>query len=326
MSRHTILQLDPANYQKHLVHGENRTWTQTNCYTDLLIEQIHALGFEPIAALPFTLTIDFEGDQWTFFKFPHDDLARLYGLDIQELAIWRPLVEHLKEQVTKGNPVLVELDSYFLPDTSGTAYKLAHVKTTVSVNDLDFKNQKLGYFHNQGYFSLEGQDFNEILLLNGLPHDRVLPPYVEFIKKIPGFKPLDSNQTLGISLELLKKHLLKLPSQNPFLAFKERFHKDLPGLMDADISVFHGYSFATHRQYGACFELAQTYVRWLGEQGIEGLSPAADAFQAISQGAKTFQFQLARAMARRKELDLLPLDQMAEHWDRAMKLLKERFL
>ena len=29
-----------------------------------------------MAALPFTLTVDLEGDQWTFFKFPLADLLR----------------------------------------------------------------------------------------------------------------------------------------------------------------------------------------------------------------------------------------------------------
>ena len=47
-----------------------RAWAETNCYVDLWVELLHALGHDPIAALPFTLAIDFEGDQWTFFKFP----------------------------------------------------------------------------------------------------------------------------------------------------------------------------------------------------------------------------------------------------------------
>ena len=67
--------------------------------------------------LPFTVRIDFEGDQWTFFKFPHADLLTLYGLDVQEMNPWLSLVGHVEEQVALGRPVLVELDSYYLPDT-----------------------------------------------------------------------------------------------------------------------------------------------------------------------------------------------------------------
>src|SRR5207253_8592962 len=87
-----ILPLDPARYRRHAIHGENRVWAETNCYVDVWVELLHAWGFDPVAALSFTLAIDFEGDQWTFFKYPLGDLYQLYGLDVQELAIWRPLV------------------------------------------------------------------------------------------------------------------------------------------------------------------------------------------------------------------------------------------
>ena len=63
-----IAGLDPAAYQRHSLHGEQRIWVEKNCYVDLWIELLHALRLEPLAMLPFTLAIDFEGDQWTFFK------------------------------------------------------------------------------------------------------------------------------------------------------------------------------------------------------------------------------------------------------------------
>src|SRR5205814_10154285 len=102
----TILPLDPAAYRRHSIHTGDRIWAETNCYVDLWIELLHAWGFEPVAALPFTLAIDFEGDQWTFFKFPLADLLELYGLDVQELALWRPLVRHVEQQIVQGRPVL----------------------------------------------------------------------------------------------------------------------------------------------------------------------------------------------------------------------------
>ena len=83
-----VLTLDPTSYQRHRLHTQERNWAETNCYVDLWIELLHAWGFEPLAAMPFTLAIDFEGDQWTFFKFPLADLWELDGLDVQELAIW----------------------------------------------------------------------------------------------------------------------------------------------------------------------------------------------------------------------------------------------
>jgi hypothetical protein len=320
-----IAALDPATYQRHLIHGANRAWAETNCYTDVVIELLHGLGHEPIAALPFTLAIDFEGDQWTFFKFPHADLFELFGFDIQELAVWRPLAEHVAEQVGAGRPVLVELDSYFLPDTAGTAYQLAHVKSTVAVNEIDIERRHLGYFHNQGYYAVEGADFADVFQLDGLVHERMLPPYVEYVKPRPGFVEPTGRDLSDASLGILKKHLARVPRANPFARFKARFTQDLEWLLNADIERFHVYSFATLRQYGACYELSETYLRWLGGHGLDKLDVATQAFQQISQTAKAFQFQLARSIARKKPLELAPLDAMAGHWDLAMTQLQSRF-
>ena len=78
-----------------------RVWVEKNCYVDVWIEVLHALGLEPLRVLPFVLAIDFEGDQLTFFKPPHEDLVELYGVDVQELNVWRPLVEHVGEQLAR---------------------------------------------------------------------------------------------------------------------------------------------------------------------------------------------------------------------------------
>ena len=320
-----IIALNAADYQRHAIHGENRTWAETNCYTDVIIELLHSLGHDPSAALAFTLAADFEGDQWTFFKYPDADLLKLYGLDIQELAVWRPLLQHIEDQIALGHPVLVELDSYFMPDTAGSAYKLAHMKSTVAVNRLDVERRQLGYFHNQGYYELSGDDFAEIFQQGGLVHERMLPPYIEFVKTAPRFQRPDAAGLVALSLESLRDHLRRLPATNPFIPFKQKFSADLEWLMQADIGVFHAYSFATLRQYGACFELAETYLRWLAERGCANLAQSSDALQQISQQTKAFQFQLARSMARKKPLDLAPLDAMAGHWDIAMNALVQHY-
>lgn len=310
-----VLDLDPATYRRHPIHGEERVWAETNCYVDLWVELLHALGREPIAALPFTLAIDFEGDQWTFFKFPLSDLYDLYGVDVQELAIWRPLTAHLEEQIGRGRPVLVELDSYYLPDTAGTAYQTAHVKTTVAAVKIDVDQQLLGYFHNAGYYELHGDDFKAVLQPQGLP------PYVEFVKVREA-----SGDEVQTSLRHLRKHLQLVPDVNPFTSFRERFARDLDDLLRESLDAFHQYSFATLRQLGACYELSATYLEWLAANGESGLEEPTRALREISESAKAFQFQLARAMARRKPLDLTPLDAMGERWERAIGGLKARYL
>ncbi|HUP97836.1 MAG TPA: DUF1839 family protein [Usitatibacter sp.] len=323
--RHYIAALEPATYRRHPIHAGERVWAETNCYTDLAIELTHGLGYEPAAMLAFTLAIDFEGDQWTFFKPAPCDLYELYGFDLQELAIWRPLVEHVAEQVQAGYPVLVEVDSHYLPDTTGTAYGLSHSKTTIGVNEIDVPAARLGYFHNAGYFALAGDDFRNLFQLEGPAHERVLPPYVEFIKWRRDFTPPRGSALVECSLALLRRHLGRVPATNPFARFAERFARDLDALMKEDLARFHAYSFANLRQYGACFELAETYLRWLGEQAVAGLEAPAGALRAIAENAKALQFQLARAMSRGKPLDLAPVRVMADDWERAMASLQARF-
>ena len=313
--------LSPASYERHLIHGAERTWAETNCYVDVLVELLHGLDYEPAAALPFTLGIDFEGDQWSFFKFPHEDLFALYGMEIQEFNPWRSLAQHVETQVGLGRPVLVEMDSFFLPDTAGTAYKLAHVKSTIAVNAIDIEQRYLGYFHGQSYYELTGQDFIDIFQLGGLVHERMLPPYIEYVKlrnlhEVPRGKAL-----VDASLVLLRKHLQLIPRDNPFVRFKDAFARDFDWLLTQEMETFHLYSFATFRQYGACFELVETYLKWLQQQGQQNLDAAIQAFATISNNTKAFQFQLARAMARKRPIDLAPLDEMAAAWQTGMSQL-----
>ncbi len=320
-----VFPLSPHGYQPHLIHTRERQWAETNCYVDVWIELLHAWGFDPIAAMPFTVAIDFEGDQWTFFKFPHTDLSDLYGLDVRELAIWQPLVEHVDQQVGLGRPVLIELDSYYLPDTQGTAYRCEHTKSTVAAIDIDIDHQRLGYFHGQGYYELHGDDFVNVFRLAGPPDPAMLPPYVEFVKRRPN-RAATGRSLVDTSVSLLKQHLTMIPEANPFEKFKPRFAADLDWLNNESLEVFHQYSFATLRQFGASYEMAALYLDWLAAHDVAGLEVARDAFNQLSTGAKTMQFQLARAMTRKKPLSLTPIDDMASAWQTAMNHLQSQLL
>src|ERR1019366_7270718 len=41
--------LDPRTYVPHELHGSVRAWTESNCYTDVWVEILHALGLDPCA-------------------------------------------------------------------------------------------------------------------------------------------------------------------------------------------------------------------------------------------------------------------------------------
>jgi hypothetical protein len=316
---HQVLDLTPESYQRHTIHLQERDWAETNCYVDVWIEQLHALGLDPMASMAFSVTPDFEGDQWTFFKYQLNDLYDLYGLEVQELVIWKTLLDNVEQQVKLNRPVLVELDSMFLPDTAGTAYQREHVKSTVSVNKIDRENKVLGYFHAQGYYELSGADFIEAFALPEANNQPTLAPYVEFVK-LDGIKKLSKDSLRSKSEVILARQLSQLPKANPFEKFRHQFERDFAWLLEQPIETFHEYAFVTFRQFGACFELAANYLNWLAP---EKYSTIAEQFSGISSATKVYQFQLARALNRKKMVDLNAIDNMAEMWLKATEKLKK---
>src|SRR5665213_889036 len=124
------IKLDPNHYVPHEVHSSERIWTETNCYVDLWIELLHSLGLEPLACSAFALGGDFDGDQWSFLKFPPEDLRGVFNIGVAEMNVWLSVLDHIAEQLRRGRLLTVEVDSYFLPDTAGVSYELDHTKST----------------------------------------------------------------------------------------------------------------------------------------------------------------------------------------------------
>lgn len=291
--------LDPRAYQPHALHGSQRNWPETNCYVDLWIEVLHARGLPPEAALGFTVTQDFEGDQFTFFKFPPEDLAQLFAIGVQELAIYDRVETHAIEQTQRGRMVLIEVDSFYLPDTQGTSYGVTHGKTTIAINHLDATARELHYFHNAGYFALAGADFDGIFRADVEPGSAAaaLFPYVEFVKFDVGKAASALRDT---AVKLLRQHLRNRPATNPLRAFQQAFPAHVLLLAQRPMEFFHLYAFNTLRQIGANFELLASHIAWLTQQGEVGLESAMTAANEIASGAKVLQFQLARAVTRKK--------------------------
>jgi hypothetical protein len=318
----SLLPLDAAAYRTHPVHARERIWTETNCYVDLWIELLHALDLDPIAAGAFTLSTDFEGDQWTFFKFPPEDIRLLYGLDVNEMNVWRPVIEHVEEQLGYGRLLTVEVDSWFLPDTAGVSYQLQHTKSTIVPQLVDRANRRLGYFHNAGYFELSGDDFDGVFRLGAHADAGALPPYVELVKLERRRCGAD---LLADARELTRAHLARRPADNPVSRMGERLAADMPWLRGAGIDAFHQYAFGTCRQCGACAELTATFADWLGERGEPGMDEVAAAWRTLAERAKALQFALARA-ARGRTVAVGPIvESMAAAWDAGMSGFVARY-
>src|SRR6478609_5265528 len=212
MSKTSVWGLDPATYERHSLHAETHAWVEKNCYVDLWIEVLHAAKLDPTAALAVTLASDFDGEQWTFYKPSHADLNALFGVSIQELNVWKPLLEHALFQTGLGRVILTEADSFYLPDTQGTDYRTQHVKTTIGIESIDLERQTLGYFHNASYWSLEGEDFRKTFRLEGGAGE--LPLFAELVR-FDRARPLPVSELVTRSTEQLKRWLEQRPTTNP---------------------------------------------------------------------------------------------------------------
>jgi hypothetical protein len=304
---------DPAGYQPHLLHGEGRTYLETNCYTDIIIELLHACGCEPLAAFGHLVRMDFEGDQWTFFKPPPEDLELLFGVDIHEMQPYRPLPIQIAEQIAQGRTLIVELDSWYLPDTATTSYRSEHVKTSVAADAIDPQNQTLRYFHSAGLFELRDEDYRGVFRIGEFSDD-VLPPYTELVRFDAGPR-LEREQLRAAAIGLLRRHLAGRPRENPFTRFGEALARELPSLLERSLEDYHAYAFATVRMAGSAFEIAASHVDWLLGASAE---PAVEAMGEIVNGCKALSFRLAR----RRQFDPEPLvDSLADAWSRAIVAL-----
>jgi Domain of unknown function (DUF1839) len=284
---------DPATYQPHWLHAGERTYLETDCFTDIVVELLHARGDDPVAAFGSFVRMDFENDQWTFFKPYAVDLEVLYGMDIHEMQPFRPIPQQIEELLALGRTMTVELDAWYLPDTAATSYGTAHVKTGVIAESIDVADKRFRYFHNASMYELSGDDFDGVFRQGPGWSEDVLPPYLELIRFDAG-PALRGDALRAAARELLRGHLDRMVPGNPFDRFSARLATDLPALLAGDANLYHAYTFATFRMAGAGFELLSSHVDWL--LGADGTA-ATEAMARIVDGCKLMGFKLARRRA-----------------------------
>jgi hypothetical protein len=314
-SHPSLFGLDPAAYRVHPLHASERTYPETNCYTDILIELLHAGGYEPLAAMGCALRMDFEGDQWTFMKPAAEDLELLYGIDIHEMQPYRPLPEQAAEQIAAGRTLIVELDSFYMPDTAATSYRSEHVKSSVVVESIDREHERMRYFHATALYELSGEDYRGVFRLGRAFSDDVLPPYTELVRFDAGPR-LEGDALLAAARGLLREHLGRRPATNPFVRFGASLERDLPRLLEGDAADYHAYAFATVRMAGSAFEVAGSLVEWL----LPAPEAVAEPLSRIVEGCKALSFRLAR----RRAFDPGPtVEALAAAWEQAVTRLDD---
>ena len=258
----------------------------------------------------------------TFFKPPHEELRELYGVNVQELNVWLPLVEHAREHLAAGKFISTEADAFFLPDTSGTDYRRNHVKSTIILVDLDVEERRLGYFHNASYYALGGDDFGQLFRIDFPPDPTFMPLFAELVR-VDRMVSRPRAELAQAASDLLRKHMARRPLENPVVRFQTRFERELPSIQERGLNFYHAWAFATVRQLGAVCELLALHVRWLADSGIDsGVAPASVEFDRVSAGAKTFILKAARAVNSKRPFDGAgTFGDMAEGWARGMEIL-----
>lgn len=269
------------------------------------------------------------GKPWSFLKFQVDDLRRLYGIDVAELNVWRPVEEHVVEHFDRDDLLTVEVDSWYLPDTSGTSYRTEHVKTTIVPVEIDTRARRLTYLHNAGQFALDGDDYLGALAFP-LSGSHVSEPYIELVR-LSGSRP-DIATLPQRARALAEDHLARSPQDNPALRLADEMRSGVARLREQGMPYFHVYSFATTRQIGLSAQAAADGLGWLSRSSAVDASAATDLraaiahFTDVSEGAKRVQFNLARiASGRDRPLDPALAD-VAESWGRAMDLTRDTLL
>lgn len=303
-----------------------RDWPLTNCYVDLWMGVLRHWQLDPVAGLAFTVTQDFEGDQFTFFKYPLDDLERLYGVLVQELSIYRDLEAHAVEQVRRNRLFIVEVDGFYLPDTRSTSYRTTHTKTTIGIDAIDPDRRQAYYIHNGGRYFFDDGDYDGALCHRLAPDALAdwLPPYVEIAGR--RFPALADHDLANEAATMLRRHLRRAPNVNPIERYADAFPGHVEQLIAASTDFFHLYAFNTVRQLGANFELLGVFLRWLEQRGQYGLESIAARCDELSATAKVLQFRLARASARRRpDACTEHLDALQRCYEQIMSSLNLRF-
>ncbi|MFZ0041377.1 MAG: DUF1839 family protein [Solirubrobacteraceae bacterium] len=306
--------IDSEGYEPHRLHAPGRTYLETNCYADALIEMLHARGSEPLAMFGFIVATDWEGDQFTYAKPPYRDIERLYGIEIHEMLPYRPLPEHIEEQLRHGRTVLIEADAWYLPDVAATSYRREHLKTTIVPEMIDRRTERLRYFHNAGLFELSGEDYRGIFRTLAHFTDDVMDPFTELVSFDAG-TPLTGEPLRAAAHDLLIGYYARRPAVNPFTVWGARLAVDLPRLLEGDAEDYHAYAFVTVRMVGSAFELLADHVDWC--LGADGAAASAH-MREIVDATKVLSFRLAR---RRSFDPSAALSALTEAWDSAMAVL-----
>lgn len=303
----------------HPWHSGKRVWSSANCHLDVWVELLHTLDLDPAPVLFSTLCADFEGDQWTLTHIPRSDLWTCYGIGLDDLCVWRPLLAHFVEQFDRGNAVLVEVDEFHLPAMVASSYQREHLKTLIAATGYDRRTHCLRYLHGALGAEVGGRDL-DALLTAGIGSAQLAPS--TWIVKLERMIPRTPAERATLGVALARFHGTRLPARNPVRAFGEALRAHGAWLAGGDAEYYQRWAFATLHQCGAAFELGADVCAWLASHG-QPVDAAVPHLRNVSYSARTLHQRLVRVSQSGRMPDVAhTVEDMARSWDEAMTVLR----
>ena len=269
-----VWDLDAGAYARHALHRGDRAWPEVELLRGPLGRTAPCGGRRAAGRAALHARRRRRGRSVDLLQVSVSRSRALYGVDVFELNIWRPLPIHISRAARPGPP-RHRRSGRLLPARHGGHARIRreHVKTSIGIQALDAQRRRLGYFHNAGYYELLGGRLRWRLPPRRPPADPMyLPPYVEVAKLDARPRRVGPRAASTRRWRCFAAHLARRPTENPFRRYAAAFPPTSNGSPANPSARFHGYAFATLRQCGAAFELAAAYLRWLEAVGERGLA------------------------------------------------------
>ena len=280
---------------------------------------------EPLACLPFVLAVDFEGDQWTFFKPPHDDLVsplRRRRAGAQRLA---PLLENASSSSRRQARAQPRPTRSTCP-TRRDRLPAQHTKTTIGIQD-STSRRRARLLPQRGLLRARGRRLRGLFRLDAPPTRRSCRSSPSSCARVASHAARGAELVAPLA-RALAKHLARRPRDEPVRAVRRAFAADRRDLMRARAcGAYHAWAFATMRQLGAgvrarrCLPALARGAR----RSRCSMRPRPRSTRCPTT-SKSLILKTARAVCAKKPVDLAPmLADIEGQWEAGMRQLAARF-
>ena len=172
--------------------------------------------------------------------------------------------------------MIVELDSWYLPDTESTSYRRDHVKTSVVMEAIDRSGRAAALLPQRSASTSSRARTTAVCSGSAARSPTTSCRPTPSSSASTQDARLEGEELRAAARELLRRHLARRPGERTrSSASATSSRASSPSLLEGDAALYHDYAFATVRMVGAAFELCASHVDWL--LGARGEPAAAQA-------------------------------------------------